>query len=87
MMTRFFLLTIFLRHYGPVYAGWLTVEKQYQPIGFETLYVAPETIHRNGIRTTRWQLTDLKWNNTTRSLSTKPTKNLAVSTHAYACYK
>lgn len=64
-MTRFFLLTIFLLHYGPVYAGWLAVEKQYQPIGLETLYFDPETIHRNGIRATLWQLTDLKWNNTT----------------------
>lgn len=36
MMTPLFLLTIFLLHYGPVYAGWLAVEKQYQPIGLET---------------------------------------------------
>ena len=45
MMTRFFLLTIFLLHYGPVYAGWLAVEKQYQAISLETLYFGPETIH------------------------------------------
>ena len=74
MMTRFFLLTIFLLHYGPVYAGWLTVEKQYQPIGLVTLSFDPETIHRNGIHATLWQLTNLKWNNTTRFLSTKTHK-------------
>ena len=73
-MTRFFLLTIFLLHDGPVYAGWLAVEKQYQSIGLETLSFDPETIHRNRIRATLWQLTDLKWNNTTRSLSTKTHK-------------
>lgn len=44
MMTRLFLLTIFLLHSGPIYAGWLAVEKQYQPIGLETLYFEPETI-------------------------------------------
>lgn len=74
MMTPLFLLTIFLLHYGPVYAGWLAVEKQYQPIGLETLYVDPETIHRSGLRVTLWQLTDLRSNNTTRSLSTKTHK-------------
>lgn len=73
-MTQFFLLTIFLLHYGQVYAGWLAVEKQYKPIGLETLYFDPKTIHRNGIRVTLWQLTDLKWNNTTRFLSTKAHK-------------
>ncbi len=74
MMTQFFLLTIFLLHSGPVYAEWLAVEKQDQPIGLETLYFDQETIHRNRIRTTLWQLTDLKWNNTTRFLSTKTHK-------------
>jgi hypothetical protein len=74
MMTRFFLLTIFLLHSGPVYAGWLAVEKQYQPAGLETLYFDPEQIPRNGNRATLWQLTDLKWNNTTRFLSTKTHK-------------
>lgn len=74
MMTRFFLLTIFLLHYGPIYAGWLAVEKQHQLIGPEALYFAQETIHRNGIRATLWQLTNLKWNNTTRLLSTKTHK-------------
>ena len=74
MMTRFFLLTIFLLHDGQVYAGWLAVEKRYQPIGLETLYFDPETIRRNGIRATLWQLTDFRWNNTTRFLSTKTHK-------------
>jgi len=59
-MTRFFLLTIFLLHSGPVYAGWLAVEEQYQPIGLENLYFNQKTIHRNGIRATLCQLTGLR---------------------------
>jgi len=38
------------------------------------LYFDSETIHQNGIRVTLWQLTDLRSNNTTRSLSTKTHK-------------
>lgn len=52
----------------------MAVEKQYQPIGLETLYFDQEMIHRNGIRATLWQLTNLKWNNTSRFLSTKTHK-------------
>ena len=74
MMTRLFLLTMFLLSCDPVYAGWRAVEKQYQPTGLETVYFDRETIHRNGIRATLWQLTDLKWNSTTRFLSTKTHK-------------
>jgi hypothetical protein len=56
---------------GPVYAGWVALEKPYQTAGLETVYFDPETIHRNGNRATLWQLTDIKWNSTTRFLSTK----------------
>ena len=82
MMTRLFLLTMFLLSCDPVYAGWRAVEKQYQPTGLETVYFDRETIHRNGIRATLWQLTDLKWNSTTRFLSTKTLGNLTVNIHA-----
>jgi hypothetical protein len=59
---------------GPAFAGWVALEKQYQPTGLETLYVDPEQIQRIGTRVTIWQLTDLKWNNTTRFLSLKTHK-------------
>jgi len=58
----------------PIYAGWLAVEKQYQPTGLETLYFDPAAIHRDGNRATLWQLTDIKWNGTTRFLSLKTHK-------------
>ncbi|MBX3329845.1 MAG: hypothetical protein KF722_05560 [Nitrospira sp.] len=69
-----FIVLLMLLSSGPVYAGWVAIEKQYQPTGLETLYFDPETIHREGTRTTLWQLTDLKWNSTTRFLSFKTHK-------------
>lgn len=73
-MKQFFLLTIFLLHSSPVYAEWVAIEKPYQPAGIETVYFAPETIQRHEHRATLWQLTDLKWNGTTRFLSVKTHK-------------
>jgi hypothetical protein len=69
-----FIALLLLLGSGPVYAEWKAVEKQYQPIGLETLYFDPETIHRERTRATLWQLTDLKWNSTTRYLSFKTHK-------------
>lgn len=69
-----FIILLMLLSSGQVYAGWETLEKQYQPIGIETLYFDPETIYREGTRATLWQLTDLKWNSTTRFLSFKTHK-------------
>ncbi len=59
---------------SPVIAGWIAIEKQHQPAGLETIYVDPEQIQRTDTRATLWQLTDLKWNNTTRFLSLKTHK-------------
>lgn len=59
---------------NPVFAGWIAIEKEYQPAGLETIYVDPEQIQRTDTRATLWQLTDLKWNNTTRFLSLKTHK-------------
>jgi hypothetical protein len=73
-MERFFLMTVFLLSASPVYAGWVAVEKQYQPPGLETLYFDPELIHRDGNRATLWPLTDIKWNSATRFLSSKTHK-------------
>ena len=69
-----FIVLLMLLSSGPVYARWEALEKQYQPTGLVTLYFDPETIHREGTRTTLWQLTDLKWNSTTRFLSFKTHK-------------
>ncbi|MBS0149778.1 MAG: hypothetical protein JSR31_02490 [Nitrospira sp.] len=59
---------------SPVFAGWVAIEKQYQPAGLETIYFDPEQVQRTDIRATLWQLTDLKWNSTTRFLSLKTHK-------------
>jgi hypothetical protein len=56
---------------GPAFAGWVAVAKPPQPAGRETVYFDPETIQRNGTRATLRQLTDIKWNSTTRFLSSK----------------
>ncbi len=68
---RFFFLTVFLLNHNPVSAAWVSLEKPYQPTGLETVYFDPESIHRTGAHATLWQLTDLKWNSTTRFLSSK----------------
>lgn len=73
-LKRLFLLAVFLFYQSPVSAAWVAVEKQYQPTGLETLYFDPDLIHRDGRRATLWQLTDIKWNGTTRFLSFKTHK-------------
>lgn len=69
-----FIALLILLNSGPVYARWEALEKQYQPTGLETLYFDPTTIQQEGTRATLWQLTDLKWNSTTRFLSFKTHK-------------
>ncbi len=69
-----FIALLILLNSGPVYARWEALEKQYQPAGLETLYLDPKTIQQAGTRATLWQLTDLKWNSTTRFLSFKTHK-------------
>ena len=59
---------------SPVFAGWVVLDKQYQPAGLETIYFDPDQIQRTGDRATLRQLTDLKWNNTSRFLSLKTHK-------------
>lgn len=73
-MRELVFLALMLLSSRSVYAGWEALEKQSQPTGLETLYFDPETIHRNGTRAMLWQLTDLKWNSTTRFLSFKTHK-------------
>lgn len=73
-MKHLFLITLFVFGYGLAYAGWVAVEKKYQTGDVETMYFDPATINREGTRATLWQLTDLKWNDTTRFLSLKTLK-------------
>lgn len=68
MKCLFFIAVIVFSHH-PVLAGWVALEKSYQPTSRETLYFDPDTIHREGGRATLWQLTDITWNSTTRFLS------------------
>lgn len=73
--TSYFVLTAALIVWAtPAYAGWVAIEKPYQPAGLETIYFDPEQIQRSGTRATLWQLTDIKWNSTTRFLSLKTHK-------------
>ncbi|MGQ0556296.1 MAG: surface-adhesin E family protein [Nitrospiraceae bacterium] len=58
----------------PVYAGWLAVEKQYQPIGIETIYLDPDQVQRKETHVTLWQFTNLKWNSAAHFLSLKTHK-------------
>jgi hypothetical protein len=74
VMKRLFLVVLFMFSYDLGYAGWVALEKQYQPTGLETVYFDPNTIQREGGRVTLWQLTDIKWNSTTRFLSSKTHK-------------
>ncbi|UVT19236.1 MAG: hypothetical protein H8K03_15720 [Nitrospira sp.] len=73
-MIRLVLVAMLVLSYGQAFAGWVAVEKQYQSAGLETVYFDPETIRRDGSRATLWQLTDIKWNDTTRFLSAKTHK-------------
>ena len=45
----------------PASAEWVAVEKDYLLPGLQTVYVDPDTIHREGNRVTLWQLIDFKW--------------------------
>lgn len=72
---RYFVLTaVLILWAGPVFAGWVALDKPSQPAGRETIYFDSEQIQRAGTRTTLWQLTDLQWNNITRFLSLKTQK-------------
>jgi hypothetical protein len=45
----------------PAYAEWVAVEKDYLLPGFQTVYVEPAAIRREGNLVTIWQLIDFKW--------------------------
>jgi hypothetical protein len=55
------LLTLLFLSSVPAYAEWVAVEKDYLSPGRQTVYVDPDTIHREGNLVTMWQLIDFKW--------------------------
>lgn len=54
------LITLLALGSGPAYAEWIPVEKNNQLAGIMTVYIDPDTIHRNGNLVTMWQLIDFK---------------------------
>lgn len=73
------LITLLVLSSVPTYAAWVAVEKDYLLPGLQTVYVDPDTIHREGNLVTMWQLIDFKWmqgnpRGPTRFLSTKTQK-------------
>jgi hypothetical protein len=62
----------------PVHAGWVVMDDRYQSPGLQTVYIDPNTIHREGNWVTASALIDWKWmqgnRSPTRFYSTKMTK-------------
>ena len=56
-MKQLLLITLLLLSHGPVYAEWVSVEKDYLVPGLQTVYVDAATIRREGNLVTLWQLT------------------------------
>jgi hypothetical protein len=54
------LITLLVLSSGPAYAEWIAIEKNNQSAGTMTVYVDPDTIHRNGNLVSMWQLIDFK---------------------------
>ncbi|MBH0198542.1 MAG: hypothetical protein HP497_03865 [Nitrospira sp.] len=53
------IVTLLLSH-EPTYAGWVALEKPYQPPAKQTVSFDPDTIHWDGVWVTVWQLTGTK---------------------------
>jgi hypothetical protein len=73
-MKHLLLTALLLCLYETVDAGWTALDKRYQPTGLETIYFDPDTIHQQNGLASLWQLADIKWNSTTRFLSSKTHK-------------
>ena len=73
-----FLLTALLLIHVPAYSEWVAVEKDYVLPGFQTLYVEPETIRREGNLVTVWQLLDFRW---MQGSARGPTRFSSTKTH------
>ena len=60
-MIRLALIVILLLSHGSADAGWVALEKRYQPPATQTVYFDPDTIRWDGVWVSVWQLTDTKW--------------------------
>ena len=62
----------------PVEAGWVAIDRQYQSPGLQTVYVDPDSVHREGALVTLSALIDWTWmqgnRSPTRFYSTRLTK-------------
>lgn len=54
-------MAVLLLSHSPAHAGWLALEKRYQPPGKQTVYFDPDSILRQENWVTVWQLVDTKW--------------------------
>ena len=77
-MKRALLITILVLSSGPVYAEWVAVEKDYLLPGLQTVYIDPNTIHREGNLVTMWQLIDFT---AMQGNPRGPTRFLSTKTH------
>lgn len=60
-MKRLILTTLLALSHGSVSAEWVTVERDYLSPGLQTLYIDPDTLHREENLVTIGLLVDFKW--------------------------
>jgi hypothetical protein len=63
---------------GCVYAEWIAVDKNYLSPGRQTVYIDPDSIHREGTLVTLWQLIDFKW---MQGSARGPARFMSTKTH------
>jgi hypothetical protein len=61
------LIMVLPLNHTPVDAGWVAMDSQYQSPGLQTVYIDPDTIHREGKLVTISALIDWKWMQGNRS--------------------
>ena len=72
------LITLLVLSGGPAYAEWVAVEKDYLLPGLQTVYIDPNSIHREGNLVTMWQLIDFT---AMQGNPRGPTRFLSTKTH------
>ena len=77
-MKRALLITLLVLSGGPAYADWVAVEKDYLMPGLQTVYIDPNTIHREGNLVTMGQLIDFTG---MQGNPRGPTRFLSTKTH------
>jgi hypothetical protein len=77
-VSMFCLLATLIFLSAPASAGWVAVEKDYLLPGLQTVYIDPDTIHREGDLVTMRQLIDFKW---MQGSARGPTRFMSTETH------